>query len=89
MPATFFLILLICLLGFIHIYRSNIRKGKWYRYLPVIAAIFIVIGGVGWNTDHAMPYKFYISGVCLAIGVIIYGTFLFMITRERMEENSN
>jgi len=56
-------------------------KDKWYRHFNIIAAIFIFIGGVGLNTSTAMPAAFYIA--VLAIGVITYAIFLFMITKER------
>ena len=60
-------------------------KGKWFRHLNILAAIFIFTGGVGLNTDHTFPKAFYM--IALAIGVIIFAIFLILIHRHESENN--
>ena len=62
-------------------------KGKWYRHLNILAAIFIAIGGIGMSNYHTKPTVFYI--VTLAIGVVIFVIFLVMIHRGQAEDNTN
>jgi NhaP-type Na+/H+ or K+/H+ antiporter len=72
--------------GFNNLFYVPNLKGKWYRHLNILAAIFIFIGGVGLNTYHTLPRVFYI--VTLAIGAVIFGIFLILIQRNQLEDNS-
>jgi uncharacterized membrane protein YczE len=64
-------------------------NNNWYRYLNIIAAIFIGIGGIGINTFTQKSPEYYTCLICLVTGVIIFGIFMFMKLRERPADNSN
>lgn len=62
-------------------------KGKWYRHLNILAALFIGFGGIGMNVSHELPGVFYI--VSLATGLIIFAIQLTMMQRDHKLENNS